>query len=276
MPADDAVAAFSPLAAGDLCSLALLAGCGPQHLPAVLAAVRAVDAMITAGDRDTVLDPEAAHVVVVNGPARRQLDVNAGIGAFGPGWRANATIGRALRFVLRHAGMPPAAAFGDPGQYSFCFGEDEEGADWAPLHVERGFAADQSTVTVQVCTKAGRNFDRASTALDDFADRMALFLRDSVGATDWFGATPLHVLVVVSQEWRRQLVAGGWSKADLRAQLLPRLTADDGYGHPLALTGVDDLSIVGAGGPAEASVWCLVGRAGRPVTQPIPATEASS
>src|ERR1700760_3104530 len=96
---------------------------------------------------------EAAQVVIVNGPARQALDINCTAGCFGPGWRANATIGRALRLVVRDVwrGLPDfldRAPFSTPARYTFCFGEDEEGSDWLPLSVERGVAAGRSAVTV--------------------------------------------------------------------------------------------------------------------------------
>ena len=86
----------------------------------------------------------AAQVVIVNGPARKQLDINCTAGCFGPGWRANATIGRALRLVIRNVcrAVPnflDRASFSTPARYTFCFGEDEEGSDWLPLSVERAF-----------------------------------------------------------------------------------------------------------------------------------------
>ena len=94
----------------------------------------------------------AAQVVIVNGPARKELDVNCTAGCFGPGWRANATIGRALRLVIRNVcrAVPnflDRASFSTPARYTFCFGEDEEGSDWLPLSVELGIPAGTSAVT---------------------------------------------------------------------------------------------------------------------------------
>ena len=96
---------------------------------------------------------KVAPVVVVNGPIRNQIELNSRRGCLGPGWRANATIGRALRLVLVNmGGCPPGdidkAIHGMPGKYTFCFGELEEESPWLPLHVERGFAPEQSTVTL--------------------------------------------------------------------------------------------------------------------------------
>src|SRR5262249_32524155 len=78
---------------------------------------------------------DASQAVIVNGPIRRDLQINCGLGLFGPGWRANATVGRALGLIARSS-FPGAPSFGDPGQYTMCFGEDEEATRWTPLHVD--------------------------------------------------------------------------------------------------------------------------------------------
>jgi hypothetical protein len=95
----------------------------------------------------------SATLLVINGPIRRALDVNAGSNVFGPGWRANATIGRAIRLVTLNClgalpGVLDRSTQGHPGKYTFCIAENEEASPWEPLHVERGFARDASTVTV--------------------------------------------------------------------------------------------------------------------------------
>ena len=132
---------------------AVMAGCRPEYLPVVLAAV------------DCVLDPDfnmrgvqttdenVTPLLVVNGPVARELDVNGSFGALGPGWQANAAIGRALRLVMNNigGGWPGAVAFaglGQPGRYTLCLAENEAQSPWAPLHVEAGMAADTSAVTV--------------------------------------------------------------------------------------------------------------------------------
>lgn len=131
---------------------AVMAGCLPQYFPVVVAALKAV-----AEPKYNLLGIQAttnpvAPVLVVNGPIRRQIELNCGRGCLGPGWRANATIGRALRLILVNCGGAPAgeidkAIHGMPGKFTFCFGELEEESPWAPLHVDQGFASHQSTVT---------------------------------------------------------------------------------------------------------------------------------
>lgn len=132
---------------------AVLAGCKPEYLPVVLAAVEGIiEPQFNAKGIQATTNPVGV-MVVVNGPVRQALEINCRRGCLGPGWRANATIGRALRLVMINVGgaLPgkvDKAVHGFPGKYSFCFGEDEEGNPWSPLHVERGFDAGQSAVTV--------------------------------------------------------------------------------------------------------------------------------
>lgn len=132
---------------------AVMAGCLPAYLPVVIAALKAVvEPKFNLLGIQTTTNP-VAPVLVINGPIRNQIEINSKRGCLGPGWRANATIGRALRLVLVNmGGCPPGdidkAIHGMPGKYTFCFGEVEEESPWLPLHVERGFAPEQSTVTV--------------------------------------------------------------------------------------------------------------------------------
>src|SRR5215467_11235849 len=132
---------------------AVMAGCRPDYLPVVLAAVEAMcdekfDLLGVSGTTDAV-----APLVIVNGPIRQALDINAGAGVFGPGWRANATIGRAVRLCWvniggARPGVISMSTFGGPGRYTCCIGENEEASPWEPLHVEHGFDPADSTVGV--------------------------------------------------------------------------------------------------------------------------------
>ena len=132
---------------------AVMAGCLPEHFPVVVAAVRAVlqEEFNLAGNAATT--GGAAQVVIVNGPVARTLGINGDAACFGPGFRANAVIGRALRLVIRNlGGLVPGemdkATQATPGRYSFCFSENEERSPWEPRHLELGYPASASTVTV--------------------------------------------------------------------------------------------------------------------------------
>ncbi len=131
---------------------AVMAGCRPEYMPVLIAAVEAVAAPeFNLHGIQTTTNP-VAPLLVINGPVRRQIALNCEGNALGPGRRANATLGRALRLVLLHiggaiAGRLDKATLGMPGKYTFCLGENEEESPWEPLHVERGFRPEESTVT---------------------------------------------------------------------------------------------------------------------------------
>ena len=126
---------------------AVMAGCKPEYLPVVLAAVEAacIDAFCLHGLVATTYF--SSPVVIVNGPIVDKIGMNWGINALGQGNRANATIGRALQLVIRNVGggKPGGvdrAALGHPGKYTFCFPEREHDSYWSSLAVERGFSAE--------------------------------------------------------------------------------------------------------------------------------------
>ncbi|MPZ33060.1 MAG: hypothetical protein GEV13_19065 [Rhodospirillales bacterium] len=132
---------------------AMMAGCRPEYLPVVLAAVACVlDPDFNMRGVQTT-DENVTPLLVVNGPVARELAVNGSFGALGPGWQANAAIGRAVRLVMHNigGGWPGAVAFaglGQPGRYTLCLAENEAQSPWEPLHVETGMAAGTSAVTV--------------------------------------------------------------------------------------------------------------------------------
>ena len=132
---------------------AVMAGCRPEYLPVIIAAVEAM----TSKGFDLFGVQATTHpcgmLTLINGPIAKTLDINAGSGAMGPGWRANATLGRAVRLILLNCGgafpgKVDKATQGTPAKFTFCFAENEEASPWEPFHVERGFKPADSTVTV--------------------------------------------------------------------------------------------------------------------------------
>src|SRR6478609_10049417 len=160
---------------------AVMAGCKPEYLPVVIAALEAActDTFNMHGLLATTMP--VGPVMIVNGPVRQRIGMNSGINVLGQGNRANSTIGRALQLVIRNVGggRPGGvdrAAQGNPGKLSFCFPEDEEGSPWEPLHVERGFAPDASTVTIFPGEGPRGVVDQASRTPDSLARSMAACL----------------------------------------------------------------------------------------------------
>jgi hypothetical protein len=204
---------------------AVMAGCRPEYLPVVLAAIEAVCderfcLLGVSGTTDAV-----APLVIVNGPIRRALDINSGAGVFGPGWRANATIGRAVRLCWvniggARPGVISMSTFGGPGRYSYCIGENEDASPWEPLHVEHGFDPGDSTVAV-LAAEAPQIV--ADTRSRNAPDLLATIAR-SVEVVAHHKATGLgDTAIVFSPEHVTTLAADGWSKARVRQYLWERL-----------------------------------------------------
>lgn len=204
---------------------AVMAGCRPEYLPVVLAAVEAVcdDAFDLHGVSATTNAP--APLIVINGPLRKTLDVNCGAGVFGPGWRANATIGRALRLVCVNIGgatpgVVSMSTLAHPGRYTYCIGEWEEQNPWEPLHVEHGFERGESTVAVLAADAPLGVYDHRSRTAPDLlstiAGSMAVIMNHKM--THW-GDT----LLVIGPEHARTLAEDGWGKAEIRRFLFERL-----------------------------------------------------
>jgi hypothetical protein len=132
---------------------AVMAGCLPEYMPVLIAAISAVcEKEFNLAFMQPTTEP-IAPLLIINGPIAKKLNINSKSGAFGPGWRANATIGRTVRLILANIGgafpgITDMSTQGQPGKYTFCIAENEQDSPWEPLSVERGFTADISTVSV--------------------------------------------------------------------------------------------------------------------------------
>lgn len=203
---------------------AVLAGCLPEHLPVVLAAVEAActDAFNMHGILATTFP--AGPVVVVNGPVAQAVGMNAGINALGQGNRANATIGRALQLVVRNVGggrpgEVDRATQGQPGKLTACFAELEQGSPFEPLAASRGVAG--SALTLFAGSGWWPVVDQLSRTPESLARSFAAALR-TVGHPKL--AIAFDAMLVVSPEHGRVLREGGWDRARLLAELEELLT----------------------------------------------------
>jgi hypothetical protein len=200
---------------------AVLAGCRPEYLPVVLAAVEAActDAFNMHGLLATTMP--VGPVMIVNGPVRRALGMNSGVNALGQGNRANLTIGRALQLVVRNVGggKPGGvdrATLGNPGKVGFCFAEDEEGSPWEPLSVARGFAPGASTVTLFPGEGPRSVVDQLARDPESLAHTLAACLR-----TVHHPKLPLafDAILVVGPEHARVFQEAGWTRTMVLARL---------------------------------------------------------
>jgi hypothetical protein len=227
-PADHVVAELPPnggkATVEKIAINAVMAGCKPEYFPVVLAAVSAISDERFSLQGVVGSTHMATPVLVVNGPIRRQLQINHGGNLLGPGYRANATIGRAVNLLLRNVGgsypgTTSKSVFGQGARFTCCFAEDEDSNPWQPLHVERGFNGEDSTVTAFPGASPQHVYnpgaDNAWALLDTMSDAMAAL-----------GNVQLRVMgdamVIFSPHHVQLLSAGGLRKADVKQYLFER------------------------------------------------------
>jgi len=238
---------------------AVMAGCHPSYFPVVLAGVEAMCEEQFCIHGINVTTFSASPMTIINGPVRHQIGVNCGHNAMGHGFRANATIGRALRLVVRNVcrgipGVLDRASFSNAMRYSFCFGEDEEDSSWVPLHVERGLAPNDSAVTVASVMTLTPVVDFTSRTPEAVCDSILRHLTRGVATDRWLGEDN-NVVMVVGPDHRRYFEAEGWSKEDIRKYLWPRFF-ENGRNR-VHLGKPEGLLIAAAGGPGMAETWIL-------------------
>ncbi|MBN2061188.1 MAG: hypothetical protein JW882_12315 [Deltaproteobacteria bacterium] len=191
---------------------AVMAGCLPEYFPVVVTAVAAISDPGFCLHGPSASTGGAAILMIVNGPIVQGIGLNSGQNLFGPGNRANATIGRAVRLVLLNAGGSrkfDRTTLGHPGKYTYCIAENEN-TDWTPLHVQRGFDRNVSTVTVFAAEAPNQmnnhNAMKGENILLTLADRMA-----GLGTFNMGGHT--EMAVVICPEHYKTLNEQGWDKA---------------------------------------------------------------
>jgi hypothetical protein len=195
---------------------AVLAGCKPEYMPVVVASVEAVCDPAWAFHGPTTSTSGPAVLTIVNGPIARKLDINAKECLFGPGWRANLTIGRALRLIMRNVcgtlpGTLDMSTLGNPGKLSYVIAENEEDSPWQPFHVDRGFKAEQSTVTVVAAEAPCTIFNQLSDTPEQLLLTMADGMRLSGGVV---GQT--YYVVILPGEHLKVIADAGWKKRDVQ------------------------------------------------------------
>ncbi|MBI2865090.1 MAG: hypothetical protein HYX94_11070 [Chloroflexi bacterium] len=204
---------------------AVMAGCRPEYFPVILAAVEAiVEPSFNLNGIQCTTNP-VAPLLIINGPIRGEIGINSKANALGQGCRANATIGRALRFVLLNiGGATPGtvdkATLGQPGKFTFCLGEDEEENPWEPLHVERGFSRQQSTVTV--VGAAGTNNICAFGRDPDIILTIIAHSMTSMGCNNVFGDEAGEPLIILCPHHAGACGEAGLSKVDVKRTIWQR------------------------------------------------------
>ena len=258
---------------------AVMAGCRPAYLPVLIAAVEAVadERFNLQGVQATT--NSAAPWIIVSGPLAATLGINAGPNCLGQGARANATLGRALRLVLLNIGgaLPgemDRATHGQPGKYTFCCAENAAANPWEALHVERGFSANDSVVTL-VAAAGTLNLNSHSKDANELARALATSMIYPTSNDFHFAGEPWLIL---SPEHADVFGRGGLTKSELKRRLweqskMPAARfADKDYARVQNARGAElggitketlipispraeDIGIVVAGGPGTHSVY---------------------
>ncbi|MGE0387982.1 MAG: hypothetical protein AB7Q97_24930 [Gammaproteobacteria bacterium] len=237
---------------------AVMAGCRREYMPVVLAAVRTMLEVDSNPHTVTATLAGAIQTIVINGPLRKALDINCGLGCMGPGYRANSTIGRALRLTIRNVfkavpGQLDRAALSSPLRYSFCFGENEEESPWIPLHVERGFKPEDSTVTIYSCQFPMEIFQSATSPEAVLAPIAAGIIREGLPWNPLLGVGGRgEFMIVIAKEHMNCLAKAGMAKADVKAWLWDKLvTTPEQDRKALRVRDPEGIVLVAAGGAAH-------------------------
>ena len=206
---------------------AVMAGCRPDYMPVVIAAVEAALEPPFSLHAVIATTMFVGPIVIVNGPVRKAIGMNSGVNALGQGNRANSTIGRALQLTIRNVGggKPGGvdrATLGTPGKVGFCFAENEEDSCWEPLSVERGIAPGKSAVTLFAGAGVRGVVDQTSRTPESLARSFAACLAGMLHPKLFEG---LDGIIVISPEHLRVFREAGWSKAALHVGIDG---ADDG------------------------------------------------
>jgi hypothetical protein len=248
---------------------AVMAGCRPEYMPVVVAAVEGIGDPRWSYHGPGTSTGGAGVLLIVNGPIARELDINSGDNLFGPGWRANLTIGRALRLVMRNVcgslpGLLDRGTLGHPGKLSYVIAENEAESPWTPLHVERGFRPEQSTVTAMAAEGPQQFYNQLSSS----AEGVLTTLADNMRVSGNVMGQP-HYALVLAGEHMRTIAADGWGKKEIRQFVWERTQnshahlkrtqrmagavqpGDEERMRPLVET-PDDILVVAAGGRAGA------------------------
>lgn len=223
---------------------AVMAGCKPAYLPLILTAVKAMTSEPFNLHGVQVTTSHVGPMLIVNGPIRKSLEINDGFNLFGQGYRANATIGRALRLICTNIGgaLPgelDRAAFGHAGKYTCCIAEKEEASPWDAMHVDRGFEADDSTITVFAAAGPQTVNDHGSNTAEGILNTIS----ENIAAP---GNSSGETLLVIGVEHAKTISEDGFSKSDIR-----RYIADTTQRYS-----AEDLLLMVAGGPAGR--WSIV------------------
>jgi len=271
----DAVVGIEPvrrrrITAEKVAIASVMAGCLPEYMPVVVAVICAMCAPEFGLHGSTASTGGSAPFIVVNGPIRTALGMNATHNVLGNGSRANATIGRSIRLMLINVlgGIPgqlDRSTLGHPGKFTLCIAEDEEDSPWPGLAQERGVSAGTSAVTVMSVESPHQIMNEWTHDPREILDTYAAAIRaNMLTYSIWEG----NYAMVIPKQHRQTFVAAGWGKREIREYIYETAHVkrtewrtvgksavaglkDEGRTYR-ALRSPDDLLVIAAGGPAGA------------------------
>lgn len=193
---------------------AVMAGCKPEYFPVIVAALDAMNQPEFNFHGSAASTGGSAPFLVVSGPMTKDLDMNSDVNLFGPGNRANTTIGRTIRLILLNVfrmipGVSDKSTQGNPGKYSFCIAERSRGNPWPLVCEEQKYPEGVSSVTVFAgggfCNIENHGANTPEQVLGSIADAMANYGCITLGQSAVVLA-PEHVRIISAAGWDRQQV----------------------------------------------------------------------
>jgi hypothetical protein len=269
---------------------AVMAGCRPDAMPVIIAAIEAMADPAFNLDSVQATTHPVAPLVIVNGPIARQVGINAGYNAFGQGFRANVTIGRAVRLILMNVGggLPGTgdrSTQGSPAKIAYCVAENEEANPWEPLQVEAGYPPDVSMVTVIGC-------EGPHNIQDHYSNTALGVLRIIAGAMGQAGSNNIlgggSPLLALGPEHAATIAKEGYTKRQVKEYLFEHArfplkqlgaeyrrfqTVERGQPEDALLPiadSADAITVIVVGGAGKHSCWQpTFGRQTRPVRRVV-------
>jgi hypothetical protein len=203
---------------------AVMAGCRPEYLPTLLGAVEAmlIEQFNINGLQGTM--GPGGPMLIFNGPYAKQIGLHGGSGCFGPGFRANATIGRAVRLILMNLGgglpgISDMSCFGSPVKFTFCIRGNEEMSPWHPLSVDLGFSEGDDFVTLYPAEQPRQAFDDSSAEPDGLLSTIASSM-SSMGMSNSYMRQ--NMVVAISPDHSLVFKRGGLSRDEVKQILFEK------------------------------------------------------
>lgn len=265
---------------------AVMAGCKPEYMPVIAATVEALADPKYGYHGPATSTGGAAVFMLVNGPIAKKLDINNGDNLFGQGWRANATIGRAIRLMMQNVigttpGILDRSSLGHAGKYTFCIAENEEDSPWPAFHTTRGFKPEQNAVTIFAAFAPHQYSNGLAATPEGVLTTTCAQMRMSAGTN----RQPQYALVFAG-EHQAIMKSGGWSREDVqkyvfehtqmslaemqRANIRPGpITAETEKTMQSLVHTPEDLLVIAAGGKAGVQSCYIPGWGGKNGSQSV-------